>query len=132
MNKNIKKQKRDRRHVKIRTRIFGTAKMPRLAVFRSNKFMYAQLIDDDNGRTLVSASSLSDKKSLKGGKAKDNAGDAKKGTKKMNAAIIVGKTIAEKALAMKIESVVFDRGGFGYRGQVKALAEGARSGGLKF
>jgi large subunit ribosomal protein L18 len=122
MNKNIKKQKRDRRHVKIRTRVSGTASLPRLAVFRSNKFMYAQLIDDENAKTLVSASSLEGKK----------AGKAKKGAKKVDAATAVGKAIAEKALAMKITSVVFDRGGFGYKGRVKALADGAREGGLKF
>jgi len=132
MNKNIKKQKRDRRHLKIRTRIFGTAVLPRLAVFRSNKFMYAQLIDDENARTLVSASSLTGKKGVKEGKVKDSAKSAKKNLKKIDAATIVGKTIAEKALAMKIKSVVFDRGGFGYRGRIKALAEGARLGGLKF
>ncbi len=131
MNKNLKKQKRDRRHVKIRTRIFGTVAMPRLAVFRSNKFIYAQLIDDENARTLVSASSLTDKKDAKGNKTKSSAKSAK-GAKKIDAAKIVGEMIAKKALAMKIESVVFDRGGFGYRGRVKALSEGARSGGLKF
>lgn len=116
MKKNIKKQKRDRRHVKIRTRISGTATLPRLAIFRSNKYMYAQLIDDDKAKTLASASSLEGKKSIKKGAA----------------AAAVGKAIAEKALAMKIEKVVFDRGGFGYRGRVKALADGAREGGLKF
>ncbi len=111
---NIKKEKRVRRHVKIRTKIAGTASMPRLAVFRSNKFMYAQLIDDENAKTLVSASSLEAK------------------TKKSEAALAVGKEIAKKALALKITSVVFDRGGFGYKGRVKALADGAREGGLKF
>ena len=122
MNKNIKKQKRDRRHVKIRTRIFGTAKIPRLAVFRSNKFTYAQLIDDENARTLVSASSLGGKES----------GQILDGVKKTDAARAVGRAIAKKALAMKIKSVVFDRGGFGYRGRVKALSEGAREEGLRF
>ena len=99
-NPNIKKQKRVRRHVKIRTKVSGTAAMPRLAVFRSNKFMYAQLIDDDSAKTLVAASSLE-------GKAK-----------KSEAAFAVGKEIAAKALALKVTSVIFDRGGFGYKGRV--------------
>lgn len=90
--------------------------MPRLAVFRSNKFMYAQLIDDENSKTLAAASSL----------------EAKKGAKKTDAAFAVGKAIAEKALAMKIKSIVFDRGGFGFKGRVKSLADGAREGGLTF
>jgi large subunit ribosomal protein L18 len=88
--------------------------MPRLAVFRSNKFMYAQLIDDAAGKTLASASSSE----VKG--------------KKVDAAANVGKAIAEKAAALKVKAVVFDRGGFGYKGRVKALADGAREGGLKF
>ena len=115
-NTNVKKQKRVRRHVKIRTRLSGTKDIPRLAVFKSNRFMYAQLIDDESAKTLVAASSLEDK-------SKD---------KKADAAFKVGKKIAEKALSMKIETVVFDRGGFAYKGRVKALAEGAREGGLKF
>ncbi|HEY0907868.1 MAG TPA: 50S ribosomal protein L18 [Candidatus Paceibacterota bacterium] len=113
-NPNIKRQKRVRRHVKIRTKVSGTATMPRLAVFRSNKFMYAQLIDDVAAKTLVSASSLESK------------------GKKSEAAFAVGKEIAKKALALKVETVIFDRGGFGYKGRVKALADGAREGGLKF
>ncbi len=114
--KNIKKEKRIRRHVKIRTRVSGTSTVPRLAVFRSNKFMYAQLIDDTTSKTLASASSM----------------EAKKGSKKVDAAFAVGKAIAEKAVAMKIKSIVFDRGGFGFKGRVKSLAEGAREAGLKF
>lgn len=114
MKKNIKKEKRVRRHTKIRTRVSGTAAMPRLAVFRSNKFMYAQLIDDDSARTLAAASS----QEIKG--------------KKGEAAFAVGKAIAEKGKAIKITAVVFDRGGFGFRGRVKQLADGAREGGLKF
>ncbi len=92
----------------------GTAEMPRLAVFRSNRFMYAQLINDDAAKTLVSSSSIE----LKG--------------KKSDSAFEVGKDIAKKALAMKISTIVFDRGGFGYKGRVKRLADGAREGGLKF
>lgn len=114
--KNIKKEKRIRRHVKIRTRVSGTSTVPRLAVFRSNKFTYAQLIDDTASKTLASASSL----------------ETKKGSKKVDAAFAVGKAIAEKAIAMKIKSIVFDRGGFGFKGRVKSLADGAREAGLTF
>jgi len=114
MKHNIKREKRVRRHAAIRTRVSGTASMPRLAVFRSNKFMYAQLIDDEAAKTLASASSAK----LKG--------------KKSEAAAKVGKAIAEKAVALKIKAVVFDRGGFGYKGRVKALADSAREAGLKF
>jgi large subunit ribosomal protein L18 len=119
-NSNIKRTKRVRRHAKIRTRLSGTAEKPRLAVFRSNKFMYAQLIDDDANKTLASATS-------NGGKA----GKGKSG-KKADAAFKVGQEIAKKAVALKVVGVVFDRGGFGFKGRVKSLADGAREGGLKF
>lgn len=122
MNKNIKKEKRTRRHAKIRTKVSGTAHIPRLAIFRSNKFMYAQLIDDVAAKTLASASTLT-KKAAKA---------TKKGVKKVDAAKALGQAIAEKALGLKIKTVVFDRGGFGYKGRVKALADGAREGGLTF
>lgn len=115
-NPNIKKQKRVRRHTKIRSRIFGTKELPRLAIFRSNRYVYAQLIDDEAAKTIVSASSL------------ETSGK----TKKVDVAFAVGKDIAQKAVALKVSSVVFDRGGFGYKGRVKALADGAREGGLKF
>jgi len=114
--KNIKKIKRVRRHAKIRTRLSGTKETPRLSVFRSNKFMYVQLIDDVASKTIASA----------------KTSDAKKSLKKVDAAKALGKAIAEKAIALKIEKVVFDRGGFGFKGRVKALADGAREGGLKF
>jgi large subunit ribosomal protein L18 len=114
-----KQQKRYRRHKRVRAKIFGTAKVPRLCVFRSTKHIYAQLIDDERGKTIIAASDLEFKKSkikkTKIGKAKE-----------------VGKLIAEKAKKMKIEKVVFDREGYQYHGRVKALAEGAREGGLKF
>lgn len=113
-NSNIKRVKRVRRHAKIRTRLSGTAEKPRLAVFRSNRFMYAQLIDDDANKTLASASSIEAK------------------TKKAEAAFKVGQEIAKKAAAIKVTTVVFDRGGFGFKGRVKSLADGAREGGLKF
>lgn len=121
MKNNIKKEKRVRRHVAIRTRVAGTAERPRLAVFRSNKFMYAQLIDDNAAKTLASATSHTGKKA---GKVK--------AVKKADAAFAVGKAIAEKAVALKVKAVVFDRGGFGFKGRVASLAKGAREGGLKF
>jgi large subunit ribosomal protein L18 len=119
MEVKIKRQKRLRRHKRVRAKIFGTAKVPRLCVFRSNKHIYAQLIDDEKGQTLVAASDLEFKKS----KSKKS---------KVDKAKEVGKLIAKKALEKKIEKVVFDRGGYRYHGRVKTLAEGAREGGLKF
>ena len=116
MKKNIKAVKRIRRHAKIRTRVSGTAETPRLAVFRSNKFIYAQLIDDDKNVTIASVSTGSIK-----GKAT-----------KVSSATDAGKAIAEKAKAAKVVKVVFDRGGFAFKGRVKALADGAREGGLSF
>ncbi len=115
MKKNTKTQKKDRRHAKIRTRVFGTAIRPRLSIFKSNKFMYAQLIDDEAGKTLASASSVTLKKGTKSVQAKE-----------------VGAHIATKAKAAKISKVVFDRGGFAYKGRVKNVAEGARERGLIF
>lgn len=112
-----KKQKRKRRHLRIRAKIKGTANMPRLSVFKSSQHIYAQLIDDDlNGKTLISASSL----------------ELKKAGQPLEAAGEVGKLIAKKARAKKIEKVVFDRSGFKYHGRIKALAEAARKAGLKF
>lgn len=117
-----KKNSRVRSKTKIRKKIFGTSDRPRLTVFRSLKYMYVQMIDDVTGNTLVAASSLSPEireaiKSVKG--ASDRA--------KM-----VGKLAAEKAAAKSITMVVFDRNGYQYHGNVKAVAEGAREGGLKF
>lgn len=116
MKTNIKTEKRARLHKKIRTRVSGTGDRPRLAVFRSNRYMYAQLIDDVKGVTVVSASdlSLSDKMN------------------KVERAKTVGKTLAEAAKKENITKVVFDRGGFSYRGRVQALADAAREGGLQF
>lgn len=102
---------------KIRSKIFGSASCPRLAVFRSNKAIYAQLIDDVTGVTLTSASSVS-LKSVKGPKVESSKS--------------VGLALAEKAKAAGITKVVFDRGGYLYHGRIKALAEGAREGGLQF
>ena len=113
-----KNAQRMKRHVRVRGKISGTPECPRLNVFRSNANIYAQIIDDVNGVTLVSANTL--EKSFEG--ATGNAEAAKK----------VGLLVAERALAKGIEEVVFDRGGYVYHGRVAALAEGAREGGLKF
>lgn len=116
MKTNIKTEKRARLHKKIRSRVSGTAERPRLAVFRSNRYMYAQLIDDVRGVTLASASdiALTDK------------------ITKVERAKTVGKKLAEDAKKNKITTVVFDRGGFSYRGRVQALADAAREAGLNF
>ena len=113
-----KKAMRLKRHIRVRGKVSGTPECPRLNVFRSNANIYAQIIDDVNGVTLVSANTL--EKGFEG--ATGNAEAAKK----------VGVTLAERAKAKGIEEVVFDRGGYVYHGRVAALAEGAREGGLKF
>ncbi|SCG84087.1 50S ribosomal protein L18 [Proteiniborus sp. DW1] len=118
VNSNVKRQKR---HLRIRKTVTGTPERPRLNVYRSLNHIYAQIIDDKAGRTLVSASTLD--KELKG-----KLGE----TGNKEAAKAVGKLVAEKALAKGIEEVIFDRGGYIYHGRVKELAEGAREGGLKF
>ncbi len=112
---NTKSEQRTRRRNRIRAKVSGTASIPRLAVFKSLKYMYAQLIDDENGVTLVAATS-------KGAKANGKTAAAK----------LIGTEIATKAADKKIQKVVFDRGGYIYTGRVKALAEGAREGGLNF
>ena len=112
------RQARERRHRRVRGKIHGTAERPRLAVFRSNKGISAQLVDDDAARTLAAASWLNLKRSFKG-------------TKTAQAAE-VGKLLAANAKQAGIERVVFDRGGYLYHGRVKALADGAREGGLSF
>jgi ribosomal protein L18, bacterial type len=104
---------------RIRAKVTGTAKSPRLSVFRSNKDIYAQLIDDATGVTLASVNS----------RQKDIA--AQSGTKSEKSAM-VGKALAQKALALGLEKCIFDRGGYLYHGRVKAVADGAREGGLKF
>lgn len=112
---------REKKHMRIRNRFSGTAERPRLAVFRSNKNIYAQIIDDVAGSTLVAASTV--EKELK---------SQVKYTDNKEAAETVGKAIAERAKAKGIEEVVFDRGGFVYHGKIQALADAAREAGLKF
>ncbi len=113
-----KAQRRHKISKRIRAKVLGTAERPRLAVFRSNKDIYAQLIDDTKGITLVNYSSR-DKDFTRNGN-------------KVEQSTLVGQSLAKLAVALQIESVVFDRGGFLYHGRVKALADGAREGGLKF
>jgi len=112
------REARERRHRRVRGKVSGTAGRPRLAVFRSNKGIFAQLVDDESGRTIAGASWLGLPKSFKGDKSEQAAA--------------VGKALAETASKSGIESVVFDRGGYLYHGRVKALADGAREGGLRF
>lgn len=114
--------RRQRRHVKVRARVSGTAARPRLCVFRSSAHIYAQVIDDQRGHTLVSASDLEEA-------VRDRAGDS---PTKSDRARVVGEIVGERAKEAGIEAVVFDRGGFLFHGRVKAVAEGARSTGLQF
>ena len=113
MNKKLEKRLRLKK--KIRTKVFGTSECPRLSVFRSNTFIYAQMIDDSKSITVASASDM----------------DIKKGTK-TERSVLIGTNIAKASIAKGIKSCVFDRNGFKYTGRVKALADAARAGGLKF
>ncbi len=113
--KNQKIQHRNRRHSKIRAKVSGSASVPRLSVFRSSKYIYAQLIDDEKGITLASVSDMS-----------------VAGKNKTERAKTAGNVLAEEAKKKKIDKVVFDRGGFIYTGRVKALAESVREGGITF
>jgi len=118
---NIKKQSRLKRKKRIRKNIFGTQGKPRLSVFRSARQIYAQIIDDTDGRTLVSASSL--EKKVK---------EQPKFGNKIEVANFIGKLVAERAIEKGLKEVVFDRNGFLYHGRVRAVSEGARDAGLKF
>ncbi|OIO07768.1 50S ribosomal protein L18 [Candidatus Falkowbacteria bacterium CG_4_10_14_0_2_um_filter_41_15] len=119
MNKQIAKNaKMARRHGRVRAKISGTELRPRLSVFKSNAGLYLQLINDEQGLTLVSAHS------------REIKADSKK--KKTDISLELGKLLAQKALAKKIQTVVFDRGSYRYHGRVKAVADGARDGGLQF
>lgn len=114
--KRTKKDSRKRIHLRVRKKISGSSERPRLSVYRSNKAIYCQIINDQLGHTLVAANSM----------------ESPAGGTKTEVAKLVGQRIAEKAKAAGIEAVVFDRGGYLYHGRVKALADGAREGGLKF
>ncbi len=115
------KDRRSRKKIRIRKKIFGTAENPRMTVFRSLSQIYVQLVDDTTGKTLVSTSSLS----------KEISGDIVKAKSKIEKSKIVGIYIAKKATEKNIKTAVFDRSGYAYHGRVKALAEGAREGGIK-
>ena len=121
MAENSRSEARLRRHARVRKQVQGTARRPRLNVFRSLSEIYAQVIDDHIGNTIASASTID-----------EELRSRIKGLKKSEQAKLVGKAIAERALARGVKAVVFDRGGFKYTGRVKALAEGAREGGLEF
>ena len=121
MAEKSRSESRIRRHLRVRKSVFGTTARPRLSVFRSINEIYAQVINDLDGNTLISASSIDTELRTK-----------MAGLKKSEQAKLVGKTVAERAKNKGIEAVVFDRGGFRYTGRVKALADGAREGGLEF
>ncbi|MEW6542058.1 MAG: 50S ribosomal protein L18 [Nitrospirota bacterium] len=121
MKTTAKTEKRERRHRRIRQRVFGTPARPRLNVFRSKGHIYAQVIDDTKGHTLAAASTLD--QSLR---------KALKSTGTIEAAKAVGKLLAERAKALNVTAVVFDRGGWLYHGRIKALAEASREHGLQF
>jgi large subunit ribosomal protein L18 len=129
MEKKIKKEARARRHLRVRAKVSGTANKPRLCVFRSNQHIYATLINDEKNSTILVAS---DKEIKKTKAEKINSEKEGKLLAKVALAHKVGQLIAQKALKNKIERVVFDRGGYKYHGRVKAVADGARKGGLKF
>lgn len=116
-----KKEKKQRRHKRIKAKIFGTVKRPRLFVFRTPKHIYAQLIDDEKGKTLLALSDLKMKKK-----------EIKDKSAKVGLAYQLGQLIAKEAIKKKINQVVFDRGGSKYHGRIKAVADGAREAGLKF
>lgn len=121
VNKESRQEVRVKKHMKIRNRFSGTTERPRLAVFRSNNHMYAQIIDDTVGKTLVAASTLE----------KDVKAELEK-TNNVDAAAYLGTVIAKRAMEKGITTVVFDRGGFIYQGKIAALAEAARTAGLEF
>lgn len=118
--KTTSRDNRIRRHARIRSRVSGTATRPRLSVFKSNKAVYAQLIDDEKEKTIlaVNTAQLTDKEA--------------KGKTPLVLAELVGTALAKAAIDLGVKAIVFDRGGFNYQGQVKALADGARKGGLTF
>jgi large subunit ribosomal protein L18 len=126
----IKKERSLRRHKRVRSKVFGTEAKPRLFVFCSNQHIYAQLINDESQKTIVSAKDSEVKVETQ--KTKASSKDEKALTGKTAIAFEIGKLIAQKAIEKKIKKVVFDRGSRLYHGRIKALADGARSGGLEF
>ena len=114
----MKKDKKLRRQIRVRSKIKGTKDVPRLSVFRSNKFIYAQLIDDQNRKTILGVS--------------EKQFEKKEKLRKMEKAKLLGALVAKKAKDKKIEKVVFDRGSYAYHGRIESVAKGAREGGLKF
>ena len=133
MTSQLPDNNRSRRRARVQATVRGSATRPRLAIFRSNKYLYAQLIDDTAGRTLLAADS---RELVKGKPASAKASAGKRpsdvGFTKVPEAYLVGQLLAEKAQAKKISVVAFDRGGYRYAGLVRAVAEGARAGGLTF
>ena len=121
VSKESRQKSREKKHLRIRNRFSGTAERPRLAVFRSNNHMYAQVIDDVAGKTIASASTL--EKDIK---------SALKATDNVDAAAYIGDVVAKRAMEKGIKAVVFDRGGYIYHGKVAALADAARKAGLEF
>jgi len=115
----IRRENRKKRHIRVRAKVIGTAKIPRVSVFRSSKRLFVQIVDDSAGKTILS------NKAEAGAKKRTEGG-------KTETARLVGETLAKKAVEAGISKVVFDRGGYKYHGRIKALAEGLRSGGLKF
>ena len=140
----LKQSSRLRRHKRIRAKVKGTAERPRLSIFRSNKYIYAQLIDDEKGETLLRVDSRKIKKTTRSSNRVARSNDRAKTEKekieeieksltgKVAAAYEVGKLIAKEAAKKKIKKIIFDRGGYKYHGRVKAVAEGAREEGLQF
>ena len=119
MDSKQKQQHRLMRHKRVRARIVGTAQRPRVSVFKSNKHIFVQLIDDESGKTILSSKVVSAKKSKIKGNKNEKASE-------------IGKIVAEKAKTTGIKEVIFDRGGYKYHGRIKAVADGLRAGGMKF
>ena len=117
------------RHKRVRAKVYGTAEKPRVSVFKSNRNVFAQFIDDEAGKTVLSSKVVSDKKSKTSAKGGPASGGKINKTEK---AMKIGETLAEQAKEAGIKEVVFDRGGFKYHGRIKAVADGLRKGGIKF
>ncbi|HXK40932.1 MAG TPA: 50S ribosomal protein L18 [Candidatus Paceibacterota bacterium] len=129
MNRRSKLQHKVMRHKRVRAKVYGTAEKPRVSVFKSNRNVFAQFIDDEAGKTVLSSKVVSDKKSKTSAKGGPASGGKINKTEK---AMKIGETLAEQAKEAGIKEVVFDRGGFKYHGRIKAVADGLRKGGIKF